>query len=459
MESMRPHSPDPSHFKAPISHDSLREDGAFWVSESGAKFPLVGTIPVLFPDARLALAELKLRSQALLGYYETNVERLKDELKAQTLSPLTRERLEKTRRVQIHHLEFLRDLFAPLKLNQRSQPPPPDFGYRLPPSQALQGYFPNLIRDWSSAHGENEAQFELVRDAIGSKPLGRLLVPGAGAGRLAYDVHQALGPSETICADLNLVLTLAGSRIAQGETLKVAEFPVAPRNIAAAPGTIRECKAPAKVRDGFSHVVADVYYLPFADESVDTVLTPWLVDILPHRLEFIVAEINRVLKPGGRWINTGSFNFRFANWSDCLSVEEGVETILANGFTQIALRQDTLPYLRSDLDAHARSEVVTTFAMEKTGPAKARAKAPLRAPWILDANVAVPIPPTAAAQFATLESQAFVISLIDGKRTGLQIAQLVAQKYGLAPNEALDAVVSFITRLEDDSIFKTGVLA
>jgi SAM-dependent methyltransferase len=436
------------------------------MSESGAKFPLIGAIPVLFPDARLALAELKLRSQALIGYYETNVERLKDdlknELKGAALSALTRERLEKTRRVQIHHLEFLRDLFAPLKLNQRAQPPPPDFGYRLPPSQALQGYFPNLIRDWSSERGENaenDAQFALVRDVIGSKPLGRLLVPGAGAGRLAYDVHQALGPSETICADLNLVLTLAGSRVAHGETLKVAEFPVAPRNIAAAPGAIRECKAPAKVREGFSHIVADVYYLPFADESVDTVLTPWLVDILPHRLELIVGEINRVLKPGGRWINTGSFNFRFANWSDCLSVEEGVETILANGFTQLALRQDSLPYLHSDLDAHTRSELVTTFAMEKTGPAKTQARAPLRSPWILDANVAVPIPPTAAAQFASLESQAFVISLIDGNRTGLQIAQLVAQKYGLAPNEALDAVVSFITRLEDDSIFKTGVLA
>jgi isoaspartyl peptidase/L-asparaginase-like protein (Ntn-hydrolase superfamily) len=77
----------------------------------------------------------------------------------------------------------------------------------------------------------------------------------------------------------------------------------------------------------------------------------------------------------------------------------------------------------------------------------------------MDASVSVPVPSVAQAQFAQLESQAFVISLIDGKRTALQIAQLVAQKYALSHDEALDAVVSFITRLEDDSIFKTSVLA
>ena len=450
---------DPSQFCAPVTHECLREDGAFWSASSGAKFPLIGEIPVLFPDARLALAEFKLRAHQLLGYYEANIEQLKTELKVAELSALTRDRLEKTRKIQIHHLEFLRDLFSPLKLNQRGQQVPPDFGYRLPPSQALQGYFPNLVRDWSSAHGENEKQFEIVREAIANQPLGRMLVAGAGAARLAYDVHQNLNPSETICADLNLVLSLASARIVQGETLKIAEFPVAPRSVVAASGAIRECKAPAKVRDGFSYIFADAYYLPLADASVDTVLTPWLVDILPHNLEFIVSEINRVLKPGGRWINSGSFNFKFANWRDCLSVEEGLEAIEANGFKKTAFRQDLIPYLRSDLDAHHRSELVTTFVVEKTGEARTNAKAPIRPAWMLDSSVAVPVPPTAARRFATLESQAYVLSLIDGNRTGLQIAEAVSQKYGLNPQDSLEAVVSFITRLEDDSIFKTNVLA
>jgi SAM-dependent methyltransferase len=451
---------DPAHFRAPVTHETLREDGAFWVAESGAKFPVVSSIPILFPDARLALAELKQRAHALLAYYESNVEQLKLELKNESLSTLTHDRLKRTRSVQIHHLEFLRDLFAPLKLASRPQVPAPDFGYRLPPSQALQGYFPNLVRDWSSSsRKENEAHFSLVCDSAMGAPLGRLLVAGAGGGRLAYDVHERLQPTETICADLNLVLTLASQRIVRGETLKVAEFPVAPRNIAAASGVVRECRAPHPVREGFSHVFADVYYLPFADGSFDSVLTPWLVDILPHRLDFVVSEINRVLKPGGRWINSGSFNFRFASWSDCLSIEEGIEAIQSNGFTSRLMRQDMVPYLRSDLDAHERSEFVTTFVMEKTGQARAPHPAPMRPAWMLDSSAPVPVPPSGAQQFATLESQAFVISLVDGKRTGLQIAEAVALRYGLQPQDALEAVVSFLMRLEDDSVFRASVLA
>jgi ubiquinone/menaquinone biosynthesis C-methylase UbiE len=452
---------DSSFYRAPITHESLEvENTSMWVSRpSDSKFPIVAGIPVLFPDARLALSEIKLRAQALLGFYESNVETLKQELKMGGVTALTQDRLEKTRQIQIHHLEFLRDLLTPLKLSVRPTTPPPDFGYRLPPSQALQGYFPNLVRDWSSAHGENEKHFELVREAAISAPLGKVLVVGSGAGRLAYDVHQHLAPSETICADLNIILTLASNRITDGETLKVVEFTVAPKNIESAPGVVRDCRAPSKVRAGFSYVMADAYYLPFESGSIDTVITPWLVDILPHRLEFIVSEINRVLKPDGRWINSGSFNFRFANWRDCLSIEEGLESIKSNGFIQELVRQDRVPYLQSDLDAHQRSELVTTFVMKKSSEAKQPLKAPLRPAWILDSQLAVPVPASAPQQFATLESQAFVISLIDGKRSALEIASMVSQRYGLPAQDARDAVVSFISRLEDDSIFRSSLLA
>ena len=453
---------DPSIFCTPVSHEALKaENAGSWISDpSGTKFPLIRGLPVLLPDARVALAELKVRAQALLRFYETNVDQLKEESKLNRVSPLTRERLEKTRAIQIHHLEFLRGLFSDLKLSLRPTPPPPDFGYRLPPSQALQGYFPNLVRDWSvdQNNSQNEKQFELVREAAGSQPLGRVLVAGSGACRLAYDVHQQLSPSKTVCVDLNLVLTLASARIVAGETLNIAEFPVAPKNIASAPGAIRQCRAPSKVRAGFSQVIADVYYLPFASASLDTVITPWLVDILPHRLEFIVSEINRVLKLGGRWINSGSFNFRFAKWSECVSIEEAIELIKSNGFISKIVRQDQVPYLRSDLDAHERFETITTFVMEKFAEAKQLVLAPMRSLWMMNAAAAVPIPGSAGQLFATLESQAFVITLIDGNRTALQIAEIVSQKYGLPAQDALDAVGSFISRLEDDSIFRSSVL-
>jgi SAM-dependent methyltransferase len=452
---------DPHLFRSPIKLESLREDTPqTWIADGGAKYPLIGGLPVLLPDSRLAVADLKTRALGLISHYEKNVADLKLALKSPSLEAITKERIEKTREVQIRHLEFLKDLFSPLKLNAKiAAQPQPEFGYKLPPGQGLQGYFPNLVRDWSSRHGENEEQLEVVRSEIGGSDLGVLVVAGSGGGRLAYDVHE-LGLSETtICCDINLVLSLAAERISKGETLKVAEFPIAPKNLNAAPGAVRECRAPRPARAGLHHVIADVYYLPFADASVDTVLTPWLVDILPHRFEFIVSEINRVLKPGGRWINSGSFNFRFANWGDCLSVEEGLLAIEKSGFKTQGFKQNLIPYLRSDLDSHERNELITTFSVTKTAEAKKHVPLPVIPSWLSNPQDPIPTNPQLPLTFASLESQAFVLSAIDGKRSLVEIASLVSQRYGLSAEDALDAVMSFLNRLDSESVFRANVQA
>ncbi|RYZ66641.1 MAG: methyltransferase domain-containing protein, partial [Proteobacteria bacterium] len=220
---------------------------------------------------------------------------------------------------------------------------------------------------------------------------------------------------------------------------------------------IRDCKAPAPAREGLSHVLADVYHLPFADHSVDTVITPWLVDILPASLEFAASEINRVLKPGGRWINSGSFNFRFSSWSECLSPEEGLLTLEKFGFKTSGFKQDLLPYLKSDLDAHQRSELVTTFTVEKVANAPHPRSMPLRPAWLTDPSVSVPAFAQMPQTFASLESQAFVLSVIDGKRTLVEIASLVSVRYGLSSEDALDGVISYLSRLEDESVFRSIV--
>ncbi|RYZ75662.1 MAG: hypothetical protein EOP05_07210, partial [Proteobacteria bacterium] len=269
---------DPKLFTSPHSLLPLVEESPqLWVDSSGMKFPVLAGVPLLTPNGRLALADLKSRALSLLAHYERNIADLKSALKASDLLDVTTARLAKTREIQIHHLEFLKDLFQPLKLNSKtSASPDADFGYRLPPGQGLQGYFPNLVRDWSSKHGENEAQLALVRRELGDSSLGVCVFVGSGGGRLAYDVHQLGQSTHTICCDIGLVFSLAAARLSKGETLKVAEFPIAPKDAASAPGAIRDCKAPAPAREGLSHVLADVYHLPFADHSVDTVITPWL---------------------------------------------------------------------------------------------------------------------------------------------------------------------------------------
>jgi len=66
---------------------------------------------------------------------------------------------------------------------------------------------------------------------------------------------------------------------------------------------------PEVVREEFHFVLADVLRAPFADHAFDTVVTPWLIDIVSDDLPVFAARINRLLKPGGRWLNFGSLAF------------------------------------------------------------------------------------------------------------------------------------------------------
>ena len=56
-------------------------------------------------------------------------------------------------------------------------------------------------------------------------------------------------------------------------------------------------------------MLADALRPPFAEGAFDTVVTPWLIDIVSENLTVFAARINRLLKEGGRWVNFGSLAF------------------------------------------------------------------------------------------------------------------------------------------------------
>ena len=72
---------------------------------------------------------------------------------------------------------------------------------------------------------------------------------GAGAGRLAYDIHMRWGPPLTIAADFNPLLLFVARDVAQGGVVELYEFPIAPRTIADH-AILRALQAPAPVRAG-----------------------------------------------------------------------------------------------------------------------------------------------------------------------------------------------------------------
>ena len=86
------------------------------------------------------------------------------------------------------------------------------------------------------ARTENSASLQQIKAVAkggdgDDSHLGDTLILGAGACRLAYDIHMWLGTSRTVAVDFNPLLLLVAKRVMQGDELQLYEFPIAPKSI------------------------------------------------------------------------------------------------------------------------------------------------------------------------------------------------------------------------------------
>ena len=218
-------------------------------------------------------------------------------------------------------------------------------------------------------------------------------VLGSGAGRLAYDLHASLHPALTVAADINPLLMAVARRMYAAERVDLYEFPVAPRDLASH-ALLRALTAPARAEPGLHLVFGDAKQPPFAPGSFDTVVTPWLVDVVDTDLDSLAATVNTLLAPGGRWVSTGTLFFQQADPAQAYSSEEVQEIVAGAGFESPQLQASRQPYLASPASRHARVEEVVTFAVRK----QREAELPLRPvpPWLADPRHPVPLLPEVA---------------------------------------------------------------
>ncbi len=430
----------------------IAADGSAWRCVTCAQvFPVLQGVPWLVPQPLQHLQEWRQRYLLLIKREERIERQLRERLQDPLLSQLAWARLARLADGHASHRRNLHALLAPLQLLSATAAPVLEgLQTRLPLSQDLTSYYVNFHRDWVWGDGENRAALAILRDFADSEPLGRLLVPGAGAGRLAYDLHQELAPVTTFALDINPLLVWSLKRLANGETLNLVEFPLAPRTAddVAVP---RELRAPAAARAGFSVLAGDVLRAPFAPASFDTVITPWLIDILPESLPRLAQRIAQLLKPGGRWINFGSLTFGLADPAQHLTTAEVGPLLGANGFAVERERDDPLPYMRSPASRHARMEQVYSFIARRGATAPEPLPLESLPDWARDPRV--PVPPSAFLAEQALKQQVygFVAALIDGQRSTADIAAHLADKRLIALEEALPAVRGFLLQLHEQA--------
>ena len=440
--------------KTPLACDA----GHFRCEACKIDFPDVDGMPWMFADPDASLAEWRNRLQFALQQLGHEIAGLDVELKDKNLRTLTRRRVERYRKSVQQHRRALQELLRPVDVQSQggSYESYLALRTRLPVDQGLNTYYANIHRDWAWGEEENAASLEQIRSVLhDNAQLGDVLVLGAGAGRLAYDIHRHLDGSRLVAVDFNPMLMLIANHMAKGERLSMYEFPIAPRSLED-DAVLRKLAAPEAAGDEFHLVLGDVLRAPFAAASFDTVVTPWLIDIITEDLPVFAARINRLLKDNGRWVNFGSLAFADPARARRYSPEETGAIVAECGFSDPYVSQATIPYMCSPASRHGRQERVFSFCAYKERDAGSLPRHKALPDWLVTGREPVPRTQSFRTQAMTTQIYSFIMSLIDGNRSIEDMATILEQQKLMSRQEAVPAIRSFLMRMHDDAQRQQG---
>lgn len=345
----------------------------------GTSFFNLNGLPCLFPDGiqRKALWEDLLAK--LHEEKEQRAYQFERAAGAVHMTSLTRKRLvggclEKLRRVE-SVIDTMRCTGLEPKLDPQYE--------SLKPVGLLQ-YYEIILRDWawhtstSQEHTfkvENENQLMLdhmlnqLDGGSGGKPK-RILVLGAGAGRLSWEIYCRMAPQLLVTVDHNPLLAYVTQHIVkdQGQLALWEVFsspcgdpPIEQLWTASAPTT-----SSSPSTEQFVPIAADVWNLPFLGNSFDLVITPWLIDVVGGDLKDLIPKVMHVLSPGGRWLNCGPLKYYDGMPDQQKYTGEEIKQLLA--LAGMPVRSDEvyrLPYVSSPISGASKSEEVWSFLAEK----------------------------------------------------------------------------------------------
>lgn len=324
---------------------------------------------------------------------------------------------------------------------------------------------PYLLRDWT---GTRELEHAGARIGAALKrvlpaPSGKSVVFAAcGAGGLLGELPPEF--DRVLGFDLTLPVLAAARCLLDGGSLELA-LPRAINKIGLATLRRRE----ARPSGSFIALAAmDAFDTAFADDSVDCVVTSFLLDLVsdPHA---VAKEIHRILSHGGVWINYGPSGPLKA----LLRFDE-IETpafIEASGFAVVAADAFRATYLDLSRDCPTwsfQSHICYLTTARKAGPSQRSAKAEV--PDLAEIPALVPqhFPGATLIERQSLETArrrtvvlrheripgrpknlelgpeaAQIVALVDGKRTVSEIAALLRTNGSAQP---ADEIVRAFTR-------------
>jgi len=361
------------------------------------------------------------------------------------LFPTTRRRLEILCNAYKHNIQATQRILSDFSISSESDlvPEYKTLSEKLPGSQRIDSYSTNLFRDWAWEGNENQKHFEQIKKVLPNNMAGKnIVVLGAGSCRLALDIHLHTNPKWTLAVDINPYLLLAAKKILEGEEIHLYDFPLAPFQI----GDVcpyHECKSNTKKPENFHYLFADGMNPPFQAKSIDCVITPWFIDIVPQTLGPLTRKINNILKEDGVWINFGPLGFNSPDPTRNLCIQEIEEIMQDSGFTLEVDQIDEVPYLQTPHSGQKRTEKVYSFQAKRTKSVKSPPRFTYLPEWIL--NPSLPIPKSTKVEEHRFRNQVYfeVLKSINGEYSINDLELMIQQHYKMTEEQAKVALYSF----------------
>jgi SAM-dependent methyltransferase len=332
----------------------------------GRKVPRVGRIPVLLPRADDHIALWRQQLALLVAQGQHTLTGLDAEAATPGTLPDGQTRLRALAKAVNDQVRDIEAVVGPAL----GGPLPPAAGTGLPRGVVEHIHF--LYRDWGwddGASPENQRSFDSIQELLGTGSLGCTLILGAGGCRLAYDLHRLCGATDTVVLDIDPYLFLVAEAVVRGGTVQLTESsPTVQRLERIARSWTLRAPAGPLADDHFHFFLANGLAPPLVPGTFDTVVTPWFIDQVPPDLPAFLAIVNRLLRPGGRWINQGPLLYPpDAPLARRFSGDEVFALAARAGFAIGGTTEASQPHVVSPLTGRGKIEWVLTFVATKVG--------------------------------------------------------------------------------------------
>ena len=422
-----------------LSDDQLR------TSDGKHAYPMVGGIPWLIAHPRNSLLDWGAK---LNHFQQTLLQEISElEVSVKTAKGAVHDRMECLLLAKRDFLLEITKLIEPVTTSKVAASE--QYNALLdcaPTTQNLLSYEANIYRDWQWGEEENTLSKNMVLE-FAPKELGKLCVLGAGACRLALDLHREAKPELTVATDINPLFLLSVEKLISGDSFLLTEFPLHPKLTEYV--AIKHSMNALETRpDNFHLCFSDAAKPAFRKHAFDTVLTPWLIDIQPHEFKRLLSQLNQYITVGGRWLNFGSLVFNQKRESLCYSSDEVVELAAEAGFEIEEMTQKEIPYLKSPYNAGYRMENVWAWEAIKRSDVEPEPSVQVLPEWLTDTQRPIPVNKDFQSLYAQNHFLSDLFSRLDGRRSIRQIANDLAARDQSNVYELERMLISYFLRLQ-----------